>query len=418
MDYLNSLNLTTDVIKENIDNSILEQLLTEFVGNKLLLLEIEDLKLELSDNSLAKIIKKNKQFLDETGNFSRTKYEKYLISKNFTPQMFENQIMENQRKKLLFNYISGGTYSPKFMVNKIFSDQNKKIYLKMINIKNLYKMEVKEEDINKFINDNKEFLKEKFVKFRYAEIKPELISSNEFDENFYKKIEEIENLIINGESYDNIVDEYKLNNEKVNFVRKNEYKKDFIDEIFKKDIGNIELFENGKEFVIFIVDEIKNDLPKLDSKKFKEKIKNRIIHLNKLEINKDLLKKISLKQYKYEDFLKLSKDQNATIEKITINGIRDDKILSLETNKQIFYQNRNKFFINKKKDSNDEYLFFIDKIEKNNIKKDSKKYNKYFNETTIALKNNIYSSFDYYLNQKYKIKINKQTLERLKNYFR
>ena len=155
MDYLNSLNLTTDVIKENIDNSILEQLLTEFVGNKLLLLEIEDLKLELSDNSLAKIIKKNKQFLDETGNFSRTKYEKYLISKNFTPQMFENQIMENQRKKLLFNYISGGTYSPKFMVNKIFSDQNKKIYLKMINIKNLYKMEVKEEDINKFIIDNK-----------------------------------------------------------------------------------------------------------------------------------------------------------------------------------------------------------------------------------------------------------------------
>ena len=125
-----------------------------------------------------------------------------------------------------------------------------------------------------------------------------------------------------------------------------------------------------------------------------------------------------MKQYKYEDFLKLSKDQNATIEKITINGIRDDKILSLETNKQIFYQNRNKFFINKKKDSNDEYLFFIDKIEKNNIKKDSKKYNKYFNETTIALKNNIYSSFDYYLNQKYKIKINKQTLERLKNYFR
>ena len=418
MNYLNSLNLTTDVIKENIDNSILEQLLTDFIGNKLLLLEIEDLKLELSDTSLAKIIKKNKQFLDETGTFSRTKYEKYLISKNFTPQMFENQIMENQRKKLLFNYISGGTYSPKFMVNKIFSDQNKKIYLKMINIKNLYKMEVKEEDINKFINDNKEFLKEKFVKFRYAEIKPELISSDEFDENFYKKIEEIENLIINGESYENIVDEYKLNNEKVNFVRKNEYKKDFIDEIFKKDIGNIELFENGKEFVIFIVDEIKNDLPKLDSKKFKEKIKNQIIQLNKMEINKDLIKKISLKQYKYEDFLKLSKDQNTTIEKITINGIRDDKILSLETNKQIFYQNRNKFFINKKKDSNDEYLFFIDKIEKDNIKKDSEKYNKYFNETTIALKNNIYSSFDYYLNQKYKIKINNQTLERLKNYFR
>jgi len=418
MDYLNSLNLNADLIRKNINNSILEQLLTEFIGNRLLLLEIKDLKLELSDDSLAKIIKNNKQFLDEDGKFSRTKYEKYLISKNFTAQMFENQIRQNQKKKLLFNYISGGTYPPVFSVKKFFNDQNQKIHLQMVNIENLYKIEVKEEDIDKFINDNKEFLKEKFVKFRYAEIKPESISSTDvLDENFYKKIEEIENSIINGENYESIVNKYKLNTENINFVRENEYKKDFAKELFKKNIGTVELVEKENKFIIFVVDEIKNDLPKLDSKEFKEKIKNQIIDSNKIKINNDLLKKIFLKEYKYEDFLKLAKDQNINIEKITINGIRDNKILSLESNKQIFYQSKNKFFIDKKKDSPDNYLFFVNKIEENNIKKDSKEYNKYFNETTIALKNNIYSSFDYYLNQKYKIKINHQTLERLKNYF-
>jgi len=36
----------------------------------------------------------------------------------------------------------------------------------------------------------------------------------------------------------------------------------------------------------------------------------------------------------------------------------------------------------------------------------------------IGLKNNIYSSFDRYINQKYKVEINYKTLERLKNYLR
>ena len=48
----------------------------------------------------------------------------------------------------------------------------------------------------------------------------------------------------------------------------------------------------------------------------------------------------------------------------------------------------------------------------------SNEYNKYYQETIIGLKNNIYSSFDHYINQKYKVEINYKTLEKLKNYFR
>jgi hypothetical protein len=34
------------------------------------------------------------------------------------------------------------------------------------------------------------------------------------------------------------------------------------------------------------------------------------------------------------------------------------------------------------------------------------------------MKNDMYSSYDYILNKKYKVKVNEKTLERVKNYYR
>ena len=36
----------------------------------------------------------------------------------------------------------------------------------------------------------------------------------------------------------------------------------------------------------------------------------------------------------------------------------------------------------------------------------------------VCLKNDIYSSFNHYINQKYKVEINYKTLDKIKNYFR
>ena len=45
-------------------------------------------------------------------------------------------------------------------------------------------------------------------------------------------------------------------------------------------------------------------------------------------------------------------------------------------------------------------------------------FENYQNIGNLKIKNNIFSSYDYFLNNKYKIKINEKTLERVKNYFR
>ena len=67
---------------------------------------------------------------------------------------------------------------------------------------------------------------------------------------------------------------------------------------------------------------------------------------------------------------------------------------------------------------NKTFLILVKEIQKTTLDKTSDEYDNYYQETIISLKNNIYSSFDRYINQKYKVEINYQTLDKLKNYFR
>ena len=71
--------------------------------------------------------------------------------------------------------------------------------------------------------------------------------------------------------------------------------------------------------------------------------------------------------------------------------------------------------------TDDENNIYISKIlgEKNELLDEkSNNINKYINKSNNLLKNKMYTSYDYYLNSKYKIKINEKTLERVKNYFK
>ena len=102
MNYLNDSKLRPDAIKENIDNNILEDLLSGLISNTLLNMEIKDLEINISEKSLAEKIRKNKNFLDGEGKFSRTKYEKFLLTQNFTATTFEAKLKDNELKK---NYL-------------------------------------------------------------------------------------------------------------------------------------------------------------------------------------------------------------------------------------------------------------------------------------------------------------------------
>ena len=64
------------------------------------------------------------------------------------------------------------------------------------------------------------------------------------------------------------------------------------------------------------------------------------------------------------------------------------------------------------------YLAKVIKSHQENIVKSSNEFANYNNKANKKIRDNMYSSYDYLLNKKYKIKINQKTLERVKNYYR
>ena len=70
-------------------------------------------------------------------------------------------------------------------------------------------------------------------------------------------------------------------------------------------------------------------------------------------------------------------------------------------------------------EKNNIYLVKIKNIYENNLSKNSQEITKHStNQTNIKIRDNLYNSYDFLLNEKYKIKINQKTLDRMKNYFR
>jgi len=434
MEYINSLNINPEIIRENINNSIIEQLLSDLINKTTLSLQSKDLEIILSDNILSEIIKKDEKFLDKNNQFSRTKYEKFLISNNFNAALYEKNLKNEQTNKLLFNYVSGGTFPPSFLVKNTYDYQNKKLTVQAISLNPLYKKEqdFDEASIKKYIDDNRDNLKVDFISIRFTSINPlSLVDSKEFNELFFEKIDEIENLIINDANYEEIVKNYNLNVTAVKLINKDgnnengilqeNINQDLINKIFElkfKKVKDINLLEYENEYALVVIDEIKNSIPNIASKKFKEKIIRSLINRNIFEYNTKLMAKIKTNSFAKSDFVQLAKISQIDIKDISINDIRDNNFFSTKSNNQIFKLQEKNLTIVDEIEKNKTFLILVKEIQKTNLDKTSDDYDKYYYETVISLKNNIYSSFDHYINQKYKVEINYRTLDRLKNYFR
>ena len=63
------------------------------------------------------------------------------------------------------------------------------------------------------------------------------------------------------------------------------------------------------------------------------------------------------------------------------------------------------------------YLVYIDKIENVSINKNSESYEEYFNLSKSTMTNDLYNTYNSYLQNKYEININLKTLDNIKNYF-
>ena len=200
------------------------------------------------------MIKENKNFLDEKGNFQRLKYEKFLLENNQSAPIFEEKLKTRELQKNLFDYIGAGTVSPKFLINKLYNDENTELIIDFINLKSFYKKKenLTEEDLNNFLNENKEELKVEYLDFKYAIINPKnLIGTNEFNQTFFDKIDEIEIDIANGNSFENILNNFNISGiEKKNFKFSSNIS-DIEKKIFELRSNSFDIFEIGDDYILY-----------------------------------------------------------------------------------------------------------------------------------------------------------------------
>jgi len=420
MDHLNSTQLDLETVKNNIDNNLIEEVLAGLVSKTLLEMEIKKLKISISEKSLSKKIKKNHNFLDENKNFSRTKYEKFLLSNNTDAPSFEQRVVQNELKKKLFNYISGGIKSPIFLTNEVFLEETKNIDIEFINLDKIYKSKEKitSNDISSFINENKDILKEDYINFSYVKLNPQnLNGSDEFNNLFFNKIDEIENKLLNDESFENIAEQFNLK-----IVNKENYSKNSGDEIDesiydKRNENKTQIIDKDDYFLFYKITNILKVLPEPNNKKFKSKVINLIYEKNKYEYNKKLIENINNKSFNNNSFLKLSNDKSIKIKTIKVDSINDDTKFSSDSIK-LLYSLPEKSFALVNDNENNIYLVKILKLYLNNIKKSSNEYKNYFIKSNVKIRDTIYTSYDNLINDNYKVKVNEKTLQRVKNYFR
>ena len=417
MDYLNRSGLSQQVIKENIDKNILEELLSTLVSTVLLDFEVEDLKLVISETTIANKLKENKNFLDEKNKFQRTLYEKFLLTNNISAPMYELKLRNNALQKQLFTYISGGAKSPNFLVNEFYKEKNRKLDIEYINLNNFYKNKntFTDKEIQLFINENSEKLKQDYIDFSYVIITPKnLTGLDDFNQVFFDKIDAIENKIAKNENFKTIISDLNI----VPVIKENyinlENKVTIENKIYNSRNNKMDIFDENGSYIFYQINNIDSKLPTLSDIKFKEQIKNLLYEKKKFEFNKGILEKINKNEFKQASFDKLG---ISLIKKVKLSSIEDDKIFEINSIKILYSLPINTFTLITDENNN----VFISKIvdyQEQNISKNSSEFNTFSNEASAKNRNSILRSYDFLLSDKYKIVINEKTLERVKNYFR
>ena len=417
MDYLNESELSQQVIKENIDKDIIEELLSALISTTLLDLEIEEFDLSMTKDVLVEKIKSNKNFHDENGVFQRTLYEKFLLINNSSAAMFEIRLKNNELQKQLFTYISGGTKSPEFLVNKFYKEKNKKLDIDYINLDIFYKKteEFTDNEIKFFVNENAEKLKQDYIDFSYVNISPKnLMGLEEFNEDFFNKIDDIENQISKNIEFKTIIQGLNLSPTRVTSYINLDDEKTIKNNIYNSRKDKIEILEDNGIYIFYNIDNLSNKLPSLKDKKFKKQIKTLLLQKEKYNFNKNILDSINEEKFNQASFDELGKDN---IKKIKLNFIEDDKKFEKNSIKILYSLPINSFTLIADKQNNI-YVAKTVRYQEENITKSSINFNKISIEEGAQSKNNILKSYDLFLNNRYQVVVNQKTLERVKNYFK
>ena len=426
--YVNRLNLNEQQVENIKKGDLLEKILSEYIGKKVMKLEIEKSGIDVSDNSLRNIIKNDKLFFKDD-KFSRTEYEKFLIQSSVTAPSFEKNIAEQESKRQFLSFLSSGISIPRTLVENEFKKENQSKQIKYINLDNYYLKEPSQSEIQEIYNKNKDFFKEEYKSLQFSEITPSTFSDNdEYNEFFFNQLDILENKVLDGQSFEDIS---KENNLKITLLEKldknrldqNKKKVEKISDTLFKKIFNLkkeklpEVIKIENKYYLAEIKSISIKDRSIEDSHVLKMIKAQINFKNKIESNTSIAKDLSVGGYDKDKFDQFAKENNLELESYKIQNLKQNDIFSEGIIKRIFLMKDGEVDLITDSTLTKNYLVLAVQTTYKKINKDSNEFEQYEAKAKLSLINSIYETFDRNLNNKYKVELNKRTIERVKNSF-
>lgn len=406
----------SDAIKDNLHIQILNQLIAE----KIFEIYAEEEKIIINDKTLSNFIKNIPEF-SKNGKFSRTEYEKYLLKNQIDSYSFETSFKKSLLKKLIVESQNLDSISTSYHKTKVKNYFEKKISISYINLEDLYEdIDITEKEILDYHKKNPSYSNE-LRSIKYAIINQNK-EANQSSDLFFKNISDIENQVLSNKNFDDIATQFSLNVKKSGLFNK--------DGLIKNSLKITVLDKSIVQKAFYLNDQITSELIEIKGSFYligiNEIVKKKPLTLNE-KIKKDIINKIKKKnidskanslsnKIKEENiFNQLVSKKTKFVKQLELkNRLEENKTFSPNQIQEIFSLKKNESLVLK---GSKNYLIKAIDASYDRTKSNDEMDKLYERQVTISFDEQIMQSFDKFLNNKYKVKINQKVLDRITNSF-
>jgi len=406
----------SDAIKDNLHIQILNQLVAE----KIFEIYAEEEKIIINDKTLSNFIKNIPEF-SKNGKFSRTEYEKYLLKNQIDSYSFETSFKKSLLKKLIVESQNLDSISTSYHKTKVKNYFEKKISISYINLEDLYEdIDIAEKEILDYHKKNPSYSNE-LRSIKYAIINQNK-EANQSSDLFFKNISDIENQVLSNRNFDDIATQFSLNVKKSGLFNK--------DGLIKDSLKTTVLDKSIVQKAFYLNDQITSELIEIKGSFYligiNEIVKKKPLTLNE-KIKKDIINKIKKKnidskanslsnKIKEENiFNQLVSKKTKFVKQLELkNRLEENKTFSPNQIQEIFSLKKNESLVLK---GSKNYLIKAIDASYDRTKSNDEMDKLYERQVTISFDEQIMQSFDKFLNNKYKVKINQKVLDRITNSF-
>ena len=410
-------------VQEAIKNNFHYQVLNKLVSNKIIEIYSKENNIFINEKTLANFIKQIPEF-QTNKEFSRIKYEKYLLENGITANLFEQNFKQSLLKKIIIDSYTGGLKSTNYHENVVHKYVTKGIDIQYLELNQIIKnINFSDLEIKKYYDENKNnLLSDEYREFEFSILDIDNLGEGNND-LFFKKISEIENNILENKNFSEITEKFNLNNKNTFTISKSGKIKNtnksadldpkIIDKLFSlSDNFKTDLVETKGKFYLLTLKKIIS--PNILS--LNETTKKRIANDMKLQKFSEKIKNINneIKTSTKNLFEEIKKKENLPLKESSFKSrFEVNKLFSQSAIQQIFQKKLNENFV---LENNGEF-YLVKAIKENYVdeKISAEKQQLYEKQVISDFSNQILFLFDKILNEKYKVKINEKVLNRIIN---